>query len=480
MTEFVIYEDTVADSSINNGFLPEDDIKSVLSLALSKGGNFSEVYSEAKNSLYISMSENKIKSLNFTISKGAGVRVLDDRELGYAYTDNLSLKELKDIAPIAGEIASKKSKKKVKELATPEVGNNISWKIPLESISEKEKTALLWEANETARNYSRYVTEVSITYSEENKKVQIANSYGIFVTDKQPLSRFSIFVTAVKGDVRQTGFHSFSDRGGWELYTLDRVKNTAAEAARQAVSMLDAKEAPSGEMVVILPNGWGGVLFHEAIGHAFEGDFVRKKTSVYSDMLGKLIASPLVSVVDDGTLFNKRGTTNVDDEGIPTQRTVLIDGGVCAGFLYDLHNASLMNTKSTGNGRRQSYRFSPQPRMTNTIMLKGTNEKEELIKETPKGLLVKQLSGGSVDITTGHFVFNVTEAYLIEKGKITCPVRGASLIGKGSEILNKIDMVAGNVDTGAGTCGKGGQYVPVSVGQPDLRISEMTVGGARV
>jgi len=244
--------------------------------------------------------------------------------------------------------------------------------------------------------------------------------------------------------------------------------------------MLEAKDAPGGEMTVIMPKGWGGVLFHEAIGHAFEGDFVRKKTSVYTDMLGKKIASSLVSVVDDGTLLNHRGTTNVDDEGTPTRKTVLIEKGICTGFLYDLLNARLMNTQSTGNGRRQSYKFSPQPRMTNTLMLEGESEKEELVRETAIGLLVKQLSGGSVDITTGNFVFNVTEAYLVENGKITSPVRGASLIGKGSEILEKIDMVATNVETGVGTCGKGGQYVPVCVGQPDLRISKMTVGGAKI
>jgi len=275
------------------------------------------------------------------------------------------------------------------------------------------------------------------------------------------------------------GSQSLSERSGYEVFKQVSPADLGKEAARQAVAMLEAREAPAGEMPVVLPNGWGGVLIHEAIGHGFEGDFIRKKTSFYADKLEKQVASSKISIVDDGTLRNRRGTLNADDEGSVTRRNILIEGGICKGFLYDIFNARLMKTYSTGNARRQSFRYIPIPRMTNTFMLAGQDEVEEMIRRTRSGLRVRKLGGGQVDITSGNFVFRVAEAYMIERGKVTYPVKGATLIGSGPEVLTKVDMVGPDLDYGVGTCGKDGQGVPVCVGQPTVRISAITVGGTR-
>ncbi|MFC2076038.1 TldD/PmbA family protein [candidate division KSB1 bacterium] len=463
--------------------LPESTIRRLLAKALERGGDFAEIYCETRQSADITLSEDKVKSLNFRLSQGVGVRVTAGEEVGYAYSDDLAEEQLLKAAESAGMVAAAGGTAGTAgtvKLNRHDFAGNIKVQVPLESIPEKDKVRLLLDANAAARDYDSRITDVNVVYSEASQNFQVANSDGLLVQDEIPLFRLSVSVTAAEGDNRQSGFHSFSRRAGWEAVEADKPRELAGEAARQSISMLDSKEAPTGEMPVILPSGWGGVLFHEAIGHGFEGDFVRKETSVYTDKLGKKVGSPLVTVVDDGTVANMRGSANVDSEGTPTQRTVMIKDGVCEGFLYDLLNARLSGGRSTGNGRRQTFRHIPVPRMTNTFLLPGQASVSDLAHETKKGLLVRQLAGGSVDITTGNFVFNVTEAYMLEEGEITYPVRGASLIGRGAEILERVDMVADDLDFGYGTCGKDGQMVPVCVGQPSLRISRMTVGGTQI
>ncbi len=464
---------------VNEFDLSQENLMKLIKTALSRGGDFAEVYVEHRETTSMSLSEDKIKSLNYSISQGVGIRVISGEETGYAYTDDFSMDELQKTAETASAIAHGKVKVASADLTKLVYPENINVITSLNTIDEKKKIQMMKQANEYCRSYSNYIKDVYVNYSEEFKNVFLANSNGVYFTDEQPLTRFSTYVNAIKGDVRQSGSDSIGGREGWEMYNPEKIEKVASKASKTAVGMLDSKECPSGEMAVIMPNGWGGVLLHEAIGHGFEGDFIRKGTSVFSDKLGKRVADPKVTVVDDGTIKNKRGTLNADDEGTLTQKTVLIENGICRGFMYDLFNSKLSNVKSTGNGRRQSFRHTPLPRMTNTIMQGGTDSIDDMVSNTKYGLNVKQLSGGSVDITSGNFVFNVTEAYMVENGKETYPVRGASLIGKGSDVLEKIDLVGGDVDTGDGSCGKDGQSVPVTVGQPELRISKCTVGGTK-
>jgi len=463
------------------GLLTRDTMEKLLGIMLERGGDFAEIYTQNSLSTAISLSEDKIKSIRYNVSQGVGFRVISGEEVGYAYSDDLSFQQLKNAARTAAMVAkSGGGGTNLVNLTRREAPARIHVETPLETIEERRKAETVLQANAAARDYDSRITDVIVNYTESTKSYQVANSQGTFIEDTLPLFRISVSVTAAGNGERQSGFNSFSRRSGWESVAEINPGDIAREAARQAVSMLDAREAPAGELPVILPAGWGGVLFHEAIGHGFEGDFVRKKTSVYSDKLGKKIASPVVTVVDDGTLENMRGSANFDSEGTPTSRTVLINEGVCEGFLFDILNAKLTGNKPTGNGRRQSFRYPPLPRMTNTFLLPGKASVSDLTVGVKKGLLVRQLSGGSVDITTGNFVFNVTEAYLVENGSISYPVRGASLIGKGSDILQRVEMVADNLDFGYGTCGKDGQGVPVCVGQPALRISHITVGGTAI
>jgi TldD protein len=316
---------------------------------------------------------------------------------------------------------------------------------------------------------------------DEDKTILVANSEGLHVTDRQIITSIRVTAIAQEASLRQRGFKSFSGRAGYELFDEQSPAQVGTDAARQAVLLLDAQEAPAGTMALVLANAGGGVLLHEAIGHGFEGDFIRKKSSLFAGRVGEKIAADGCTIVDDATVPGKRGTINIDDEGTPGQRTVLVENGILKGFLYDKLNARLMNAVSTGNGRRQSYRNVPVPRMTNTIMLAGQVPPEEIIASVAKGFYAKAVGGGQVDISGGNFVFEVTEGYLIENGKIGTPVRGANLIGNGGEILTKIEMVGDDFAyyTGWGTCGKAGQGVPVADGMPTIKISEITIGGTK-
>ena len=460
--------------------LTPEILQKLLDVALSKGGDFADIYVEHRVSTQISLEENLIKSLDYGINQGVGIRVIAGEEVGYSYTDDLAMKKLEETARTAAYIAATGIKPSIANLSERSVKKNIIVEIGMEKVIEKKKVLLMQAANEAARAFDPAVKEVTVRYSDEIKNLIIANSEGRLVHDEQPLFRLGVSALAVRNGVRQMGSESLSERSGYEVFKRVSPADLGKEAARQAVSMLDAREAPTGEMPVIIANGWGGVLIHEAIGHGFEGDFIRKKTSFYTDKVGEKVASENVSIVDDGSLRNRRGTLNADDEGTITRRNILIENGICQGFLYDIFNAGLMKTYSTGNARRQSFRYIPIPRMTNTFMLAGEDAAEDMVRRTRSGLRVRKLGGGQVDITSGNFVFQVTEAYMIERGRTTYPVKGATLIGNGPEVLTKVDMVGPDLDYGPGSCGKDGQSVPCCVGQPTVRISAITVGGTRV
>ncbi len=459
--------------------LSRELLSHLLELALSRGGDLADVFVEHTRTTSIGMGEDKIKSVSASMRRGLSVRVISGDEVRLAHTDELNEVEMEKTARAAasGIVEEQPIRNSVEDLVPAEAEARFTVKLPLSEVDASRKVDILRRANQAARDYDSRITEVSVSYYDQERRIIVANSDGRWVTDRQPLNLLAVSAVAVDGSVRQTGYERVSERRGYELFETISPEAIGEEAAREAVCMLEAEDAPSGELTVVMPKGWGGVLLHEAVGHALEGDFVRKGTSFFTDLRGEPVASPLVTVVDDGTLLNHRGSLGVDDEGTPTQRTVLIENGICRGFLFDLHNARLMGVRSTGNGRRETFRHPPLPRMTNTFMLGGDACPEDLLRETPYGLEVRKLGGGQVDITSGNFVFRVSEAYLIENGRTAKPIKGATLIGNGPEIMKRVDMVASGEACSAGSCGKGGQMVPVCVGEPGLRISAMTVGG---
>ena len=349
-------------------------------------------------------------------------------------------------------------------------------------IPVQDRAKLLSEIDRLVRASDPRVKNVMASFACEQKIVMIVKSDGQVAADVQPLCRLNVTVIAEDGKGRQMGSYGGGGRVEWNYFVEnDRWREYALEAARQAIVNLDAIDAPAGETVVVLGPGWPGILLHEAIGHGLEGDFNRKKTSAFADRIGQKVASELCTVIDDGTIPNRRGSLNVDDEGTPTSRTVLIEKGILRGYLQDRMNARLMKMEPTGNGRRESFAHSPMPRMTNTFMLNGESTPEDIIKSVKKGLYAVNFGGGQVDITNGKFVFSASEAYLIEDGQVTRPVKGATLIGNGPDVLTRVSMVGNDLalDAGVGTCGKDGQSVPVGVGLPTIRIDGITVGGTR-
>jgi TldD protein len=351
---------------------------------------------------------------------------------------------------------------------------------PVEQMSFEDKVALLREVDSFTRGLDARVSQVSVGLSGEWQAVDIIRPGGEIIRDRRPLVRFNVSVVTSQADRRGSGVHGMGGRTGYAAYVAPANWQAAArEALRQALVSLEAEDAPAGEMDVVLGPGWPGILLHEAIGHGLEGDFNRKKTSAFAGLLGQRIAAPGVTIVDDGTLSDRRGSLSVDDEGTPAQYTPLIEDGILTGFMQDRLNARLMGVAPTGNGRRQSYAHHPMPRMTNTVMLNGDKDPGEIIASVKNGLYAVSFGGGQVDITSGKFVFSCTEAYRIENGKIGAPVKGATLIGNGPDALTRVSMVGNDMalDTGIGTCGKNGQGVPVGVGQPTLRLDSITVGG---
>jgi len=454
----------------------------ILGTALERKADHADLYFEYRNAESLALEESMVNHTSKSVSHGVGVRVNSEDRTGYAYSDEVTIDRMRLAAEAAREIADQRADVAALQVGTP-VPRHSLYEVettPLE-IPLEQRAKLLEDIDKAARAYDPRVKNVIASIAAERKIMMVATSEGTVASDMQPLCRLNVSVVAEDGKGgRQIG--SFGGGGRVEYqYFLDdeRWRQYAIEAARQAIVNLDAIDAPAGEMVVVLAPGWPGILLHEAIGHGLEGDFNRKGVSAFSGRIGQKVASELCTVVDDGTIPMRRGSLNVDDEGTPTSRTVLIEKGILRGYLQDRLNARLMKMKPTGNGRRESYAYAPMPRMTNTFMLAGESTPDEIIKSVKHGLYAVSFGGGQVDITNGKFVFSASEAYLIEDGHVTRPVKGATLIGDGPDVLTRVAMVGNDLalDSGIGTCGKDGQSVPVGVGLPTIRIDGITVGG---
>ncbi len=443
-----------------------------------------DLYLEYRVSEELVLEEGAVKRASRHVGQGAGIRAQSGERTGYAHTDDLALPNLEEAARQARAIADRASTSAVVAVGADGPPHDL-YRLPETPIATdlSRKLQLLGRMDTTARGLDPRVRQVIATLGSEDVVVMIATPSGWTVGDVRPLTRLNITVIVEDGAKREIGSYGGGGRVAFDFYLeQDRWKHYATEAVRQALMKLDAVEAPAGEMTVVLGPGWPGILLHEAVGHGLEGDFNRKKTSAFSGRLGQPVASELVTVVDDGTIQNRRGSLNVDDEGVPTRRNVLIEKGILRGYMQDRLNSRLMGMEVTGNGRRESYAHPPMPRMTNTFMLAGPDEPADIIRSVPRGLYAVNFGGGQVDITSGRFVFSASEAYLIEDGRVTKPVKGATLIGNGPEALTRVSRVGHDLklDEGVGTCGKDGQSVPVGVGLPTIRIDRMTVGGTQV
>jgi TldD protein len=461
--------------------ITERDLESYLSEALSAGGEYADLYFEYLATTSIGIDEGIVKSATEGVSLGVGVRVIAGERTGYAYSDDLSPEKIRKAARVAAHIA--KGPATIVKTGFEETRQHNLY--PMLSAPHEtglaERVELVKRADLAARAYDARIFQVQATYADSLRNVLVATSEGRLSFDRQPMARMSVSALARQGDgAPQHGHSGGGGRVTLEFFEKEKTpEHFAREAARQAIVQLDAVDAPAGETTVVLGPGWPGILLHEAVGHGLEADFNRKGVSAFSGRIGQQVASPLCTVIDDGTIGSRRGSLNVDDEGMPTQKNVLIENGVLRGYLQDKLSSRLTNNTSTGSGRRESYQHIPMPRMTNTYMLAGESDPEEIIKSVQKGLYCATFGGGQVDITSGNFVFSATESYLIENGKLTRPVRGASLIGNGPEALKYVSMVGRDLqlDEGVGVCGKEGQSVPVGVGIPTVKIDRMTVGG---
>jgi len=462
--------------------LTDNQLQTVIHQLAGRQVDYADFYFQSTYSESWVLEDGIIKGGSFDIDRGVGVRALSGEKMGFAYADDIILPALLQATQAARSIAQQ-----------GEVGAVQAWhklpghqlylpENPLHSLSEKDKVSLLQRVDAYIRQKDNRIVQVNISLAGEHETMLVMATDGHIAADVRPLVRFNISLIVEQQGRRETGYAGGGGRFDYQHFiTNDLAFQYADEALRQALVNLQAIEAPAGPMVVVLGAGWPGVLLHEAVGHGLEGDFNRKGISAYSGRLGQRVASDLCTVVDNGTLPNRRGSLNMDDEGTPTQNNVLIEKGVLQRYMMDKHNAKLMGVESTGNGRRESYAHAPMPRMTNTYMLPGDSLPSDIIASVKKGLYAVNFGGGQVDITSGKFVFSASEAYLIEDGKIGAPVKGATLIGNGPDVLNKVSMVGNDLklDSGIGVCGKDGQSVPVGVGQPTLRVDELTVGGTR-
>ncbi len=463
--------------------LDETQLQSAFDALLSRDIDSADMYFQAVRFESWMLEDGIVKEGVHTIERGVGVRAVSGEKSGFAYSDEIDASALTHAAGAARAIARSGGEGRLKAWEKPE-GHALYLPCdPIGSLDEKDCIALLNAVDVHAREQDQRVQQVIVSLAAEFETMLIAASDGTFAGDVRPLIRMNVSVIVEQDGRREQA--SFGG-GGRMDYTYfveeERGLGYAREAVREALVNLDAGDAPAGNMTVVLGPGWPGVLLHEAIGHGLEGDFNRKGSSAFSGRIGERVATEQCTVVDDGTLPNRRGSLNIDDEGVPTQCTTLIEDGILKGYMQDKLNARLTGTASTGNGRRESYAHQPMPRMTNTYMLAGKYAPEEIIESVDKGLYAVNFGGGQVDITSGKFVFSASEAYLIDKGKVTRPVKGATLIGNGPEVLTRVSMVGDNLalDSGVGVCGKEGQSVPVGVGQPTLRIDGLTVGGTSV
>jgi TldD protein len=468
--------------------LTEQALERTLGALLGKRIEYADLYFEYRVNEEVGLEEGRVKQAARRISQGVGVRATAEEKTGFAYSDEITVKTLQLSAERARYIAADAGQPGSVAVHEPRPTPRDLYpvQVPPTEVPLQDKLDLLTQVDRTARASDPRIIKVFASIASEYKRVLVVTSEGRMVGDARPLHRLQVTCIAEDGrgpsPRREMGTCGGGGRADYAFF-LDEERFTrfTREAARQAILTLEAEEAPAGTMAVVLGHGWPGILLHEAVGHGLEGDFNRKGTSAFSGRLGERVASDLCTVVDDGTLPGRRGSLNVDDEGTPTQRTVLIERGILRGYLQDRLNARLMHLPLTGNGRRESYAHPPLPRMTNTFMLAGTTAPEEIIRSVRRGLYAVAFGGGQVDITSGKFVFSASEAYLIEDGRIGRPVKGASLIGNGPDVLTRLRMVGSDLalDEGIGTCGKDGQQVPVGVGLPTILIEGMTVGGTR-
>ena len=460
--------------------LAESDLQRYLGAALSAGGEYADLYFEYLITTSISLDESMVKSASQGISAGCGVRVVAGERTGYAYTDDLAPEKILHAARTAALIASGPAQTPVVNLKEHGGRNLYPLAMPSVDAEVRDKLELVRRADAAARAYDPRIREVRAGYADELRHILVIGSDGSYAEDSQPLARLNVLCIA-----RDNGNSSRGSAGGGGRVALDYFQQEkppeyfAREAARQTIIQLDARDAPAGEMPVVLGPGWPGILLHEAIGHGLEADFNRKGTSAFTGLVGRRVASDKCTVVDNGTVPSRRGSLNVDDEGNATQETVLIENGILKGYLSDKLSARLMKIPSTGNGRRESYEHIPMPRMTNTYMLAGQDAPEDILRSVKYGVYAVNFGGGQVDITNGKFVFSASEAYLLEDGKITAPLKNCTLIGNGPDVLTRVSMVGHDLrlDEGVGTCGKEGQSVPVGVGIPSLKVDRITVGG---
>ncbi|MDO9105982.1 MAG: metalloprotease TldD [Methylovulum sp.] len=463
--------------------IQDSAIENIMGCLLSSPVDAADIYFQSTHSESWVMEGGIIKEGSHNIEQGAGVRAVSGEKTGFAYSDRIELPVLLEAANNVKAILRQGQDAQV---GLVHVGNPVRYYPvvnPLKSLADQQKIELLQRVDSETRKLDSRIEEVIVSLVGVHEHILVANQDGTLAADVRPLVRMNVSVIVVENGRREQGSMGGGGRTDYRYFLEnDRALDFGREAVRQALVNLDAGEAPAGNMTVVLGPGWPGILLHEAIGHGLEGDFNRKGTSAFSGRVGERVASDLCTVVDDGTLPGRRGSLSIDDEGTPTEQTVLIEKGILKGYMQDKLNARLMGVKPTGNGRRESYASLPMPRMTNTYMLPGSHDPEEIIKSVKKGLYAKNFAGGQVDITSGKFVFSASEAYLIEDGKITRPVRGATLIGNGPDVLTKVSMVGNDLelDSGVGTCGKDGQSVPVGVGQPTLKIDGLTVGGTSV
>jgi TldD protein len=458
--------------------IEEAVLQRVLSTALRTGGDFAEVFAEDRRSSSAVLDDGRVEEFTSGRDRGAGIRVIRGDTTGFAHTADLSEDGLRTAAEAAAA-AARGGGGGVREVALTrrDVTRPHDVDVLPETVAKDRKVELLRRADDAARSEASSVRQVSATYADSRRRILVANSDGLLAEDDQVRTRFFVQAVALGDTGMQTGFEGPGRTIGFEYFDEIPVEETAKAAAGRAVNMLKARPAPSGKLPVVLKKGAGGVLFHEACGHGLEADLVGRDASVFRGKVGEQVASPLVTLVDDGTYSREWGTYAIDDEGNPAQRNTLIENGVLTDYMWDHLRASKEGRSPSGNGRRQTYQYLPMVRMTNTFVLAGEDDPDEIIRQTDYGIYCVQLGGGSVNTATGDFVFGMTEAYMIENGEITDPVRAANLIGNGPETLRLIDAVGNDFDTWSGTCGKDGQSVPVSSGQPTLRVSAMTVGG---
>jgi len=458
--------------------ISDDFMQNILKRALSKGGDYADIFIEEERPLSIQLEDNKIEKLIAGTESGIGVRVVYGDKSAYAYSNDFSEASLLDIADtVSSAVKNGEIKDHVFDLRkiSPLVDFNIKFRPG--DIETGRKIKILEDANRAVKAVSPKIKQASLVYRDTVRNICIATSDGTVTEDERIHTLAVIHVIAAEGDLLQTGYEPVGGMQGFELFQEISFEEIAVKAAKKAISMLSAKKAPGGRMPVVISSKAGGTMIHEAVGHGLEADLVQQGLSVYAGKVGQRIAAPIVTIVDDATMPNKRGSYRFDDEGIVSQRTVLVDKGILKGYMHDRVTAVREGVAPTGNGRRQSYKYRPIPRMTNTLITAGDGDPEKIIQSVDKGFLVKKMGGGQVNTVTGEFVFEVSEGYLIENGRQGEPVRGATLIGNGPDVVSSIDMVGNDIGFAIGTCGKDGQGAPVSDAMPTVRIPEMVVGG---